>query len=211
MPDLFRDPAAVELLALPGADIRLFDAFLGAVEADLAFKRLMDETPWEQRKVFVWGQWRVQPRLIAWYGEPHARYSYSGDTLEPLAWTATLAGLRERVESAAGTRFNSVLLNLYRDQNDRMGWHNDDEPELGERPVIASLSLGAPRRFLLKSRDTRRRDRRAVMLAHGSLLIMAGDTQENWVHALNTESTACGPRINLTFRLIRRPLPLSPG
>ena len=203
MPDLFRDPSAPESLAVPGADLRLFGEFLDTATADRILKVLTDETPWEQRKVFVWGQWRVQPRLVAWYGDPQARYSYSGDTLEPVAWTPTLAWLRILVESAAGARFNSVLLNLYRDQNDRMGWHNDDEPELGERPTIASLSLGATRRFLLRSRDKHRPVRHAVDLTHGSLLIMAGDTQKNWVHALNSESVACGPRINLTFRLIR--------
>ncbi len=190
-------------LDLPGADVRLIPAFLDMAAADSLFRSLINETPWEERRVFVWGRWRVQPRLVAWYGDPEARYSYSGDTLDPTPWTPPLAALRARVEAVAGARFNSVLLNLYRDEKDRMGWHNDDEPELGQRPVIASVSLGETRTFLLKPREKRRAGLYRVSLDHGSLLVMAGDTQRNWVHAVNSESTPCGPRINLTFRLVQ--------
>lgn len=202
---LFRawPPAGPEVLSLPGADIRFEPRFLDSPTADRVFRTLLNDTPWEARKVFVWGQWRLQPRLVAWYGDPEARYSYSGDTLEPIPWSATLAELRGRVEEGAAAAFNSVLLNLYRDQNDRMGWHNDDEPELGATPVIASLSLGETRRFMLKRRDKRHPGIVGVELPHGSLLVMAGDTQKNWVHAVNSEANPCGPRINLTFRLIR--------
>ncbi len=198
-------------MKLPGADLRLLGDFLDSPAADAFFRGLMCETPWQERKVFVWGQWRVQPRLLAWYGDPQARYSYSGDTLEPTPWTPLLGALRARVESAAGARFNSVLLNLYRNQKDRMGWHNDDEPELGERPVIASVSLGEARTFMMKPRDRHRAGLQRVKLGHGSLLVMAGDTQRNWVHAVRSESAPCGPRINLTFRLIRPPAVSQPA
>jgi alkylated DNA repair dioxygenase AlkB len=122
--------------------------------------------------------------------------------MEPLAWTETLSAIRTRVEDATQTKFNSVLLNYYRNQNDSMGLHSDDEPELGPQPVIASVSLGERRTFILKHK--RRRDLKPVRLPleSGSLLLMKGDTQLNWKHGIHKESRPCGPRVNLTFRRI---------
>jgi alkylated DNA repair dioxygenase AlkB len=129
--------------------------------------------------------------------------------MQPQAWGATLQELRERVEAAAGAPFNSVLLNLYRNENDSMGWHSDDEDELGPEPLIAWVSLGEPRTFLLKHRRDRTLGIRRLALTHGSLLLMAGQTQHHWHHAIGKERKTAGPRINLTFRLIRSPQ--SPG
>jgi len=170
---------------------------------DQVLGRLIDETPWRQESVIVWGKRHMQPRLIAWYGDAGRRYSYSGIDLSPLPWTHLLLRVRQRVEDAVGERFNSVLLNYYRDQNDRMGFHSDDEPELGPRPVIASLSLGEQRTFTFKPKVDKTLRPVRIKLAGGSLLVMRGDTQKNWMHGIGKESQACGPRVNLTFRRIQ--------
>ena len=139
------------------------------------------------------------PRLTAWHGA--AGYVYSGIRLTPAAWTPPLLELKALAERLAGERFNSVLLNLYRDGRDSVSWHADNEPGLGRDPVIASLSLGAVRRFQLKHR--RLDERLALDLPHGSCLIMAGATQHHWLHQLPKTTRPVGPRINLTFRHMR--------
>jgi alkylated DNA repair dioxygenase AlkB len=189
-------------LPLPGADIRFDDAFLGREDADRYFTTLLTEIAWRESEVFVWGKWRKQPRLVAWYGDAGAVYSYSGTTMQPQPWGQTLQRLRERVESAAGAPFNSVLLNLYRNENDSMGFHSDDEPELGPEPLIASVNLGEQRDFLLKHRRDKTLGTRHLALTHGSLLLMAGQTQHNWHHGVSKEKKPAGQRINLTFRRI---------
>jgi alkylated DNA repair dioxygenase AlkB len=162
------------------------------------FLRLRDETPWRLETVVVYGKRYLQPRLTAWYGE--ASYRYAGLTLQPLPMTPLLAGLRTAVEAATGHRYNSVLLNYYRDGADSMGMHSDDEPELGPQPVIASLSFGATRRFVLRHKRTGQTVK--IDLTDGSLLLMAGDLQHNWLHGINKTTKPTGPRINLTFRYI---------
>lgn len=163
---------------------------------------LLSQTHWRQESITLWGKRYQQPRLIAWHGSPGASYRYSGTTLQPLPWTPTLLQLRRLVEDQTGSPFNSVLLNYYRDQSDSMGMHADDEPELGPRPVIASLSLGEERTLVFKHR--RRRDLPPLRLAlpPGSLLVMSGDTQANWKHGIAKLRRPCGPRLNLTFRYI---------
>ena len=160
--------------------------------------RLLDETPWRADTVVVYGKRYLQPRLTAWYGE--ASYTYSGLTLQPLPLTPLLAQLRTAVERVTGQRYNSVLLNYYRDGADSMGMHSDDEPELGPQPVIASLSYGATRTFLLRHR----RNNRTVKLdlTDGSLLLMAGTLQAHWRHGINKTAKLVGPRLNLTFRYV---------
>ena len=152
----------------------------------------------------MYGREVASPRLTAWFGDPRAAYAYSGVEHEPIAWTPTLADLRSRVEHAADVSFNSVLLNLYRDGMDSVAWHSDDEPELGRRPVIASLSLGAARVFQLKHKHRPDVDRVDIDLPHGSLLTMAGDCQRCWKHQIPKRRGADrpGPRINLTFRRV---------
>jgi alkylated DNA repair dioxygenase AlkB len=140
--------------------------------------------------------------LTAWYGDSTAAYTYSGLTLEPLPWTTLLASLRARVEALTEATFNSVLLNYYRDNRDAMGMHADDEPELGERPVIASLSLGATRTLVFRHKTRRDLAPVKIPLPSGSLLLMQGSTQSHWKHGINRSTRACGPRINLTFRRV---------
>jgi alkylated DNA repair dioxygenase AlkB len=146
----------------------------------------------------VYGKRYVQPRLTAWYGE--ARYTYSGLTLQPLPLTPLLEQLRAAVEHATGRRYNSVLLNYYRDGADSMGMHSDDEPELGAEPVIASLSYGATRTFTLRHKRSKRTVK--LDLTDGSLLLMAGKFQANWHHGIAKTAKVVGPRINLTFRFV---------
>ena len=202
MVDLFASPRELHSLLLPGADISYLECFdLGITATDL-LRTLVEETPWRQEDVTVWGKVFRQPRLIAWYGEPGRTYRYSGISLNPLPWTDRIAEVKARVESVAQTRFNSVLLNYYRDQNDSMGMHSDDEKELGARPTIASVSLGAERSFLLKSKSNSNAKPVKLPLASGSLLLMKGDTQKNYKHGIEKQKGALGPRVNLTFRLI---------
>ena len=187
---------------LPQAHLTYWPHLLPAVEAGRLQALLEGELAWEQHHVVIAGRRIASPRLSAWYGDPEARYRYSGLSLEPLPWTESLLELRRRVRQATGATFNSVLANLYRGGDDSMGWHADDEPELGPEPLIASLSLGAERRFLLRPRRRALHPGLAVPLGHGSLLVMAGPTQGHWRHALPRTRRPVGPRINLTFRRI---------
>jgi alkylated DNA repair dioxygenase AlkB len=165
-------------------------------------QRLVAEVPWRAQEVMVWGRKVPQPRLTAWYGDSGANYAYSGIRLQPQPWTPLMLDIRSRIEEAVSATFNSVLLNYYRDNNDSIGFHSDDEPELGGRPVIASLSLGEARTFVLKHKRLREAKPVRLRLASGSLLLMAGDTQRYWRHGVPKESRHCGPRVNLTFRRI---------
>lgn len=198
---LFPSTNASEVIPLPDAQLYFFSHFLDQERADDLLRRLRDETAWHQDEIRIAGIVRKQPRLSAWVGDPDAHYSYSGLQLTPTPWTPPLAQLRSEVQARCHCQFNSVLLNLYRDQHDAMGWHSDNEKELGAQPNIASLSLGAERRFLLKHK-TRKEQRLTITLPHGSLLLMSGDTQHHWLHAIARESSACAARINLTFRQI---------
>ncbi|MFD2784237.1 alpha-ketoglutarate-dependent dioxygenase AlkB family protein [Hymenobacter rubripertinctus] len=189
-------------LPLPAAELLLDAAFLAPAAAAALLAHLTCDVPWQQQPIRLFGKQVMQPRLTAWYGDPAATYQYSGLRLEPLPWTAPLLQLRRRVEAAAGTRFNSVLLNLYRSGQDSMGYHADDEPELGSAPVIASLTLGATRTFRLKPRPGVAAEALSLPLTSGSLLLMRGPTQQNWLHALPKTARPVGPRLNLTFRLV---------
>ncbi len=164
--------------------------------------RLIAEIPWRQENITLFGKTHLQPRLLCWMGDPGCAYAYSGTRHEPERWHPLVAELRGRVEKASGETFNSVLLNLYRDGQDSMGFHADDEPELGARPVIASLSFGAERVMHFRHRHDRNLPTRRLPLPDGSLLVMRGDTQANWKHAIPKTRKPIGPRVNLTFRRI---------
>lgn len=202
---LFGDDSDIEpsfeVFTLPEAQLRYCEHYYDRTVADQLFDTLRQEVAWQQHSIRIAGIVRAQPRLSAWYGDKDAQYSYSGLQLQPIPWTATLDKLRQQVEKSCNTRFNSVLLNLYRDQQDSMGWHADDEKELGPCPTIASLSFGATRDFLIKHRiDTQLK--RKIALAHGSLLVMKGEMQSHWLHAIAKQKDLIGPRLNLTFRQI---------
>lgn len=168
--------------------------------ADDYYRKLYRNLAWRQEQLFIYGRWVNVPRLMAWYGDPAAHYRYSGVEHAPLAWTADLQTLRGDVESVCGHAFNSVLANLYRDGQDSMGCHADDEQELGRNPLIASLSFGDSRLLRFKHRKTGRT--LDVELSHGDLLVMAGELQHHWRHELPKTRKFKQPRINLTFRRV---------
>jgi len=188
-------------LDLHEGEARLWPAAFALDEATRLFDALRAGIHWRQEEILIFGQRRLVPRLVAWHGDAGASYVYSGTDHHPEPWTPELEYIRSRVRELSGAEFNAVLLNLYRDGRDGMGWHADDEPELGRNPVIASVSLGTPRRFCL--RHCRRKDLKLdLLLPHGSLLVMGGATQHHWVHALPKTQRPAGKRINLTFRRV---------
>lgn len=200
--DLFSSEGELQSVPMPDAEIYyLPQVQLGSAPANL-LRVLIDQVPWRSEHVVIWGKRHLQPRLIAWYGDVGQRYTYSGIRLEPLPWSGLLLPVKAMIEAVADTQFNSVLLNYYRDHRDSMGFHSDDEPELGARPVIASLSLGEERTFVLKHKSNVGVKPVRLKLESGSLLLMKGDTQRNWKHGIEKETRPCGPRVNLTFRRI---------
>lgn len=186
---------------LPDADVRHLPGWLSAAAADALLPALQAQLPWEIHRIRMFGNWVDSPRLSCWIGDPQARYRYSGAEFIPHPWSPLLQALRMRLQEQGVGEFNSVLLNRYRGGTDYMGWHSDDEPELGPAPLIASLSLGAARRFLLRRRDDPAR-KAEYLLGHGDLLLMAGQTQRHYQHALPKMARVQGERINLTFRWI---------
>jgi alkylated DNA repair dioxygenase AlkB len=178
----------------------LYDpAFFQPAEADALFNLLRDSVSWKQEG----RPGRRFPRLTAWFADPGVSYSYSGVTHHATPWTPELIAVKKRAESAAGATWNSLLLNLYRDGRDSIGFHADDEPELGVNPVIGSISLGAERRFILKHPASG--EKIEFRLPHGSLLVMGGASQHHWRHGVPKTKRPVGPRINLTFRRILDP------
>lgn len=196
--DLFND----DLLLLPNAELELQAQWLEAATADRWLTELVAQIAWQQPQVQLYGRQLPVPRLVAWYGDAEARYRYSGLTHQPLPWTPLLAQIRAQVVAAVGQPLNGVLLNYYRDGQDSMGWHSDDEAELGANPLIASLNLGGTRRFDLR-RKGQGRIEYSLPLQHGSLLVMRGPTQHHWQHQVAKTRSPCAPRLNLTFRLIK--------
>lgn len=196
--DLFDD----HQLRLANAELELHAQWLDAATADRWLAELTTQTPWQQPQVQIYGRQLPVPRLVAWYGDAEARYRYSGLTHQPLPWTPLLAQIRAQVAAAVGQPLNGVLINYYRDGQDSMGWHSDDEAELGANPLIASLNLGGTRRFDLR-RKGQGRIEHSLLLQHGSLLVMRGPTQHHWQHQVAKTRSPCAPRLNLTFRLIK--------
>lgn len=186
---------------LPGADVRYLAQAFDGRQADRLFAALQSEIAWERHRVRLFGREIEAPRLSSWIGDRAASYRYSGTRFVPHPWTPTLARLRDDLNERLDARFNSVLANLYRDGRDSMGWHSDDEPELGECPRIAALSFGAVRRLRFRGRDDAGHSL-VLAPAHGSLLLMAGDTQRRYRHRVPATAAAVGPRISLTFRAI---------
>jgi alkylated DNA repair dioxygenase AlkB len=183
------------------AAVVLHRGVFGGVQHDRLFANLRDSIAWERHMIHVYGRTLAAPRLSAWYGDPGAVYRYSGIRLEPLAWTPPLLEIKSRVEALVAARFNGVLLNLYRNGQDSVGWHSDAEAELGRNPAIASVSLGAVRRFVFQHK--KRRHCLSLDLEPGSVLIMAGSTQHYWRHQLPKTRRPVGARINLSFRAVR--------
>lgn len=199
---LFAAPAVSswEKIDAPGAEIWFRRDFLAAEAASGLLARLIRGVPWRQDKIRMFGKVHDLPRLQQWYGDPGRVYVWSGIKMQPQPWTPELAQVRDAVQRATKREFNSVLLNYYRDGNDTVAWHSDNEPGLGLTPFIASLSVGAEREFQLRRTAEPNGPKLSVMLTHGSLLVMSGETQANWQHQVPRRKRVSGPRINLTFR-----------
>jgi alkylated DNA repair dioxygenase AlkB len=192
------------ILSLKNAEILFIEHFFNKTEADRLFKELLETIAWQQGEITMFGKKVLEPRLMAWYGEADKTYTYSGKTNIPLAWNVPLLTIKNKIEtqktpSVFQANFNSVLLNLYRNGHDSMGFHSDDEPELGKNPVIASVNLGESRRFIFRRKDDKTA-KNELLLTHGSLLVMAGEMQHYWQHAVPKEPKKTKERINLTFR-----------
>ena len=194
-------PGSSQNLDLPDAEVLFYPAFFSAPEADRLLKELRDTTEWRQDTMRFFGKQVPLPRLTAWYGDPGCRYVYSGIENQPLPWTPALLEVKRAVEAPSDLVFNGVLLNRYRSGLDSMGWHADDEPEFGDEPIIASVSFGGTRTFQMKHKK-RKELKASVELTHGSLLVMRGGTQANWLHQIPKTAKPVAERLNLTFRAV---------
>lgn len=183
------------------AEVQHLPAWLLPALADALMDAMHAQVPWEIHRIRMFGRWLDLPRLSCWMGDADAHYRYSGADFLPHPWAPAVQEVRDLLQQTCDARFNSVLLNRYRNGRDSMGWHSDDEPELGATPLIASLSLGAPRRFLLRRRDDPAQ-KLEYLLGHGDLLLMRGNCQRDYQHALPKTARVSGERINLTFRQI---------
>ncbi len=179
-----------------------YPAFFDNTESDALFQSLLTQVNWKQEPIRIFGKEVMQPRLTAWFAEEGKSYSYSGITMEAYPWNETLIKIKSKVEKKADVKFNSALLNLYRDGRDSMGWHRDNEKELGVNPVIASVSFGAMRTFQLREYQTKS-NLRSIPLGHGSMLLMRGETQPYWEHQVPKTNKINAPRINITFRVVK--------
>lgn len=188
-----------ELLPFDGSAV-LHQNAIDAAVADRAFADLYANNPWESNDIVVFGSKHTEPRLSTWHAVDGLSYTYSGLTRSPHPFSPVIEELQKRCATLANARFNSVLVNLYRDGRDGVGWHADNEPENGPQPTIASVSLGATRRFDMRHRESATTVK--AHLEHGSILVMSGLSQHCWVHQIAKTKTPVGPRINLTFRLV---------
>lgn len=198
--DLFPHDPDKNLLPEDGS-LKYMGRIMALEEADRYFQRLLKEIEWRQDEVVIFGKKIITKRKVAWYGDKDFSYTYSGRTRTALPWTAALLELKAIVEELSGSCFNSCLLNLYHSGEEGMSWHSDNEKELGEEPVIASLSLGAERKFAVKHKESK--EKLTLQLENGSLLVMSGPMQQYWLHSLPKTKKVHAPRINLTFRNIR--------
>jgi len=187
---------------LNGAALDYDPGFYPAAQADELMLLLKNHLDWRHEPITLFGKKLLQPRLTCWIADDNIRYKYSSIELLGKGWPDFFEPVRRVVEAAAGVGFNSLLANYYRDGQDSMGWHADDEPELGSEPIIASISFGEARRFVLRQKANHRQ-KFELLLEHGSLLLMRGGTQQNWQHCVPRTQNITGPRINLTFRQIK--------
>jgi len=191
-------------IPLPDSDISIYQDHFDSEIAGNLLRELAKEIPWVQNKIKFYGKENLVPRLESWHGDEGMSYTYSGIKMDAKPWTKNLLVIKESIEPIAKTTFNSVLINYYRDGKDRVAWHSDDEKELGKNPVIASVSLGAERKFKLRHKKYKENQlQHEVFLQSGSLLLMSGSTQHHWLHEIPRTAKPIGPRINLTFRVIK--------
>ena len=182
-------------------DLAYYPSAFSAAEANRIYQQLRQEIQWQQEEIHIYGKTHLIPRLQCWIGDPQYSYRYSGKTFFPFPWSSTCKRLLNRLNDVSDVQFNSVLANWYRSGMDHMGWHSDDEPELGPEAVIASLSFGDCRDFALR-RVGETRQHSKIPLSNGSLLLMRAGMQQRWQHSLPQRKKQSSGRINLTFRKI---------
>ena len=190
----------INLLPKDGT-VNYYGSLFESKEAHLFYSKLLGNIAWKNDEAIIFGKKIITKRKVAWYGDKAYSYTYSKTTKSALPWTTELQILKQRTEDKTGELFNSCLLNLYHDGSEGMSWHSDAEKDLKKNGAIASVSLGAERRFLFKHKSTN--EKVELFLENGSLLVMKGETQENWLHRLPTTKKILTPRINLTFRMIK--------
>ena len=190
------------LYDLPDADMALFENFFTNQESEKLHQNLIENIQWRQDKIKMFGKLIDQPRLTAFYGNTNKDYSYSGIVMKPIEWNEDLLFIRKRVEEVEMIQFTSVLLNYYRGGKDSMGWHSDDEKELGQNPVIGSVSFGESRVFQLRHKFRKDIKKVDIALTNGSFLLMKGTTQHFWQHQIPKTNRELESRLNLTFRVI---------
>ncbi len=190
------------IYTLPDAEVVLYENFFGKIDADHFLEKIMNETKWQQDTISLYGRLHLVPRLTAWYGGNDKSYTYSGIKMQPNDWTKSLRSIKEKIEKETNESFTSVLLNHYRTGKDSMGWHRDNEKELGINPVIASVSFGETRPFHLRHKFRKDISKLSIPLSHGSMLLMKGPTQHFWEHQVPKSAKPLLPRLNLTFRKI---------
>jgi alkylated DNA repair dioxygenase AlkB len=180
--------------------VNYYGPMMSADKANSYLRGLLENISWKNDEARIFGKHFITKRKAAWYGDEAYTYSYSNATKQALPWTSELMDLKQLVEEHTGTTFNSCLLNLYHNGDEGMAWHSDDEASLGKNTTIASLSFGAERKFMFRHKQTK--DTVSLMLQNGSLLVMKGSTQTNWLHSLPKTKKVTTPRVNLTFRTI---------
>lgn len=199
MLDLFPNEKIV--LNLPDAVFEYYPNFFNTEKADELFKKLIEETHWQQDNITIFGKTHLQPRLTALYGNEGKPYSYSNIVMHPHQWNSLLTFIKEKIEETCNHSFTTVLINRYRNEKDSNGWHADNEKELGRNPIIASVSFGEERIFQLKH-NTNKDSKLSLTLKHGSLLLMKEGSQIHYKHQIPKASNQKKERINLTFRRI---------
>ncbi|MBA2406575.1 MAG: alpha-ketoglutarate-dependent dioxygenase AlkB [Chitinophagales bacterium] len=182
-------------------EVLVYHGFFSQKESDCFYDHLLDQIDWQQDKMKIYGKQFDLPRLTAWYGEHAKDYSYSGISMRSKPWTKELMEIKDKIEANAKLHFTSVLLNLYRNGDDSVGWHCDNEKVLRVNPVIASVSLGATRTFKFRHLEDKTLIRK-VELTHGTYLLMKGETQHKWEHQIPKTKKVTTPRISLTFRIL---------
>lgn len=197
---LFPDEKPSQIIQNNG-DVTYYPSIFSHEESDQIMVDLVENIEWKQEPIWMFGKKIMQPRLTALYGDPNVAYGYSGIIMNTLPWNATLIFIKSKVEEITKSNFTHVLMNYYRDGQDSMGWHRDNEKNLGKNPTIASVSFGISREFQLRSYKNKG-DKKSIMLTHGSLLLMQGETQHFWEHQIPKSKKINNPRINLTFRRV---------
>ena len=190
----------IELLELLDGKCTFVRDFLNSIDAHDLYRTILENVPWKQDKLTLYGKTHLTPRMSCWMADPSLRYRYSNMTMHPTPWQKPLKKIAHAVGTHAGITFNSVLINHYRDGQDSNGWHSDNERELGPDPIVASLSLGGSRDFRLRHNETKQTH--TINLTHGSLLVMHSGMQTHWQHTVPKRAHA-ESRINLTFRAIK--------